>query len=84
LKELLELFNAMSADERDAFCAKVRKLLGKGKFSESRLRGVVSSGRSFGPVLCVALESASGGKITRKMLRPDDYKMYWPELKRIA
>ena len=30
---------------------------------------------------CVAIEAATGGKVTRKDLRPDDYWLIWPELK---
>ena len=84
MKELLELFNAMSADERSAFCAKVRKLIGKGKFGESSLRAAISSGRLFGTAICVAIEKVTAKKVTRQMLRPDDFKLHWPELKRTA
>lgn len=29
---------------------------------------------------CVAIEYATGGKVSRKDLRPDDWAQYWPEL----
>jgi DNA-binding transcriptional regulator YdaS (Cro superfamily) len=29
---------------------------------------------------CVAVEKATKGKVTRKDLRPDDWKSIWPEL----
>lgn len=29
---------------------------------------------------CVAIESATGGQVTRRDLRPDDWAHYWPEL----
>lgn len=33
-----------------------------------------------GAALCVAIEQASNGEITRKVLRPDDWHLIWPEL----
>lgn len=29
---------------------------------------------------CVLIEQATGGVVTRKDLRPDDWQQYWPEL----
>lgn len=29
---------------------------------------------------CVPIEIATGGQVTRKDLRPDDWAEYWPEL----
>lgn len=29
---------------------------------------------------CVAIERATGGLVTRRDLRPDDWSHYWPEL----
>lgn len=29
---------------------------------------------------CVAIERATGGKVTRRELRPDDWAELWPEL----
>lgn len=31
---------------------------------------------------CVAIERATKGQVTRKDLRPDDWHIIWPELKR--
>lgn len=33
-----------------------------------------------GAALCVAIEQASNGEISRKVLRPDDWRDIWPEL----
>lgn len=33
-----------------------------------------------GAALCVAIERATGGSISRKHLRPDDWHLIWPEL----
>jgi DNA-binding transcriptional regulator YdaS (Cro superfamily) len=30
---------------------------------------------------CTAIEVATGGQVTRKDLRPDDWESIWPELK---
>ncbi|WP_310630789.1 Cro/CI family transcriptional regulator [Paraburkholderia sp.] len=29
---------------------------------------------------CAPIESATGGRVTRQMLRPDDWRQIWPEL----
>jgi DNA-binding transcriptional regulator YdaS (Cro superfamily) len=31
---------------------------------------------------CMAIEKATSGKVTRSELRPDDWHLIWPELKR--
>jgi len=36
--------------------------------------------RKPGPEYCVAIERETGGKVTRKDLRPDDWQAIWPEL----
>jgi len=56
---------------------------------ELRIKLNVSSGmigqwlsghRKVTPKKCVAIEKLSGGKVTRKDLRPDDFEEIWPEL----
>lgn len=32
------------------------------------------------PLNCTAIERATGGKVTRRDLRPDDWHRIWPEL----
>jgi DNA-binding transcriptional regulator YdaS (Cro superfamily) len=32
------------------------------------------------PKYCPQLEQMTGGKITRKEMRPEDWKCFWPEL----
>lgn len=38
------------------------------------------SGRIPGPASCVRIERATGGAVTRRDLRPDDWAQIWPEL----
>lgn len=35
-------------------------------------------------IYCHYLEKKTGGKLTRQMLRPDDFHMIWPELVPVA
>lgn len=35
---------------------------------------------SIPPTYCVAIEKATGGKVSRNVLRPDDFHLIWPEL----
>lgn len=39
-----------------------------------------SGGRPVPSHRCVAIEVATGGQVTRKDLRPDDWQRIWPEL----
>jgi DNA-binding transcriptional regulator YdaS (Cro superfamily) len=32
---------------------------------------------------CVAIENATGGKVTRRELRPEDWRSIWPELEQV-
>lgn len=45
---------------------------------------VISNWRARGTVPdaihCVAIERATGGAVTRRDLRPDDWRLIWPEL----
>lgn len=41
-------------------------------------------GRKPSPELCVQIERATSGKVTRRDLRPDDWSAIWPELERRA
>ena len=36
--------------------------------------------RKPGPQYCVAIERETGGQVTRRDLRPDDWHLIWPEL----
>jgi len=38
------------------------------------------AGRQPDPANCVSIEVATGGRVTRKDLRPDDWQRIWPEL----
>lgn len=44
------------------------------------LRNVIYGQRRAGEKLCVAIERESGGRVTRRDLRPDDWHLIWPEL----
>lgn len=60
--------------------AKLAALLGVSPqaISNWKARGEVPIDR------CVAIEQATGGKVTRRDLRPDDWLAIWPELERRA
>ena len=42
------------------------------------------SGRRPDAANCVAIERATGGKVTRRDLRPDDFWLIWPDLAKPA
>lgn len=52
--------------------------------SAGQLHQIAFGFRSANPKLATAIESASGGKVTRKDLFPDDWKSIWPELDQSA
>lgn len=39
-----------------------------------------TDGRVPSPQLCVQIERATGGQVTRADLRPDDFWLIWPDL----
>jgi DNA-binding transcriptional regulator YdaS (Cro superfamily) len=44
-------------------------------------KGAVSQWDEFAPIKsCVRIETALGGAVTRKDLRPNDWHLIWPEL----
>lgn len=45
----------------------------------------VLTGRKFpSPALCLAIERATNGQVTRQELRPGDYWLIWPDLAHLA
>lgn len=44
----------------------------------------LSGTRPIPPMRCIAIERATGGAVTRKDLRPDDWAQIWPELADVA
>jgi len=41
---------------------------------------ILTKRREASPELCVVLERVSGGQLTRRGLRPNDWHRIWPEL----
>jgi len=48
--------------------------------SPAFLSQMASGIRSVSTKNAVAIENATNGKVTRKDLRPNDWKLHWPEL----
>ncbi len=48
--------------------------------SKGHLQNVMYGVRPCAPELAVLIEKHSGGEVTRKDLRPDDWQAIWPEL----
>lgn len=44
------------------------------------LRKAASIGQAVNAVTCAAIERATGGAVTRREMRPDDWWLIWPEL----
>lgn len=44
------------------------------------MRRCASTGCVLNPLVCLAIERATGGQVTRQDLRPDDYWLIWPDL----
>lgn len=73
MKELIAYINGLSAEERTAFELACRTTIGY-------IRKAVSVNQKLGAEICVSIEQASNGAVTRKDLRPDDWAQIWPEL----
>lgn len=48
--------------------------------SPSFLSQMAGGGRPIPAVYCIAIETATGGAVTRREMRPDDWYRIWPEL----
>ena len=73
MEELLAYINKCTDVQREALAANC-------KTSINYLRKAISTRQLLGPVLCVLIERATGGQVTRKDLRPNDWQDIWPEL----
>ena len=71
MKKLLAYFNALDTKQRAAF-------LKTAKTGENYLRKTIHTGNVFGTKLCNRIIAASGGRITCKDLRPNDWREHWP------
>ena len=70
MNKLLSYFNGLDKPSRAAF-------LKQTKLTEGYLRKACSVGQTLNPIYCKRIEEASGGKVTRKQLRPHDWKEIW-------
>ncbi|WP_404999742.1 transcriptional regulator, partial [Escherichia coli] len=65
--------NSLSSDEQRMFACECGTSIGY-------LRKALSKGQVLGASLCVLIERASNGEVTRQQLRPFDWMNIWPEL----
>lgn len=76
MDELLKLLNSLKPEQQAELATTCGTTVGY-------LRKCISTGQLLGAKICVALEEETKNKetpITRKMLHPDDWEQYWPEL----
>lgn len=74
MEELRCYLNGLSLEEQRCFASTCGTSIGY-------LRKAVSRGHELGPALCVLIEKASNGAVSRKHLHPNDWISIWPELK---
>jgi len=74
MEELRIYLNALSLDEQRSFALRCGTSIGY-------LRKALSKNHELGPALCVLIEEASCGVVTRKNLHPGDWASIWPELR---
>jgi DNA-binding transcriptional regulator YdaS (Cro superfamily) len=73
VKKLLAYLNSLSHEERHRFESATGTTV-------AYLRKAVSAKQRLGAEICVAIEKATDGKISRRDLRPLDWQLIWPEL----
>lgn len=73
MKKLIAYIRRADDDERKRVCAECQTSIGY-------LRKAASVGQLLGASLCVRIERVTGGAVTRRDLRPDDWHQIWPEL----
>lgn len=72
MKKLRSYINTLSFEAQEKFARACDTTIGY-------LRKALSVQQKLRPTLCVAIERATDGKVTRKDLRPD-WDLIWPEL----
>ncbi|MCI1676607.1 MAG: Cro/Cl family transcriptional regulator [Ewingella americana] len=75
MEELRIFLNALSQEQQREFAVKCATSIGY-------LRKAISKNQELGAALCVLIESASQGVVSRKNLHPTDWQKIWPELAR--
>ena len=73
MEELRKYLNSLSAEEQSAFAKRCKTSVGY-------LRKAISQKELIREKTCTYLELESGGQVSRKSLRPDDWQSIWPEL----
>lgn len=73
MQSLIDHINRLNNDDRAAFEIAAGTSIGY-------LRKARTVGQLLGAELCVNIERATSGAITRRDLRPDDWHRIWPEL----
>ncbi|CNL19744.1 Uncharacterized protein conserved in bacteria%2C prophage-related [Yersinia pseudotuberculosis] len=77
MEELRIYLNALSPDQQRDFASKCETSIGY-------LRKAISKNQELGPALCVLIEAATNGRVSRKELHPNDWLQIWPELAKAA
>jgi DNA-binding transcriptional regulator YdaS (Cro superfamily) len=57
-----------------------RKAAKKMNISVGNIQDWKNGRKKVPPMRAVQIEQLTGGAVTRKMLRPDDWHLFWPEL----
>lgn len=73
MQSLIDHINRLNLDDRAAFEMDSGTSIGY-------LRKARTVGQLLGAELCVNIERATNGEITRRDLRPDDWHRIWPEI----
>ena len=73
MEKLKEFLNSLPREEQDKFSAMCGTSVGY-------LRKAITKRSKLGAALCVKIETASHGVVTRKDLHPGEWKEIWPEL----
>lgn len=76
MEELRIFLNALSQEQQREFATKCATSIGY-------LRKAISKNQELGAALCVLIESASQGVVSRKNLHPADWQKIWPELTKV-
>jgi DNA-binding transcriptional regulator YdaS (Cro superfamily) len=73
MDKLLAYLKTISKDDQASFAGRCGTSVGY-------IRKACSRKQRIGAEICVAIEQATEGAVTRRDLRPDDWFLIWPEL----
>ena len=81
MSRALQFINSMAFERRAIFFEQLRQHT-QTKITENSFRRQISGGQVLSAIVCACFETLSDGVVTRPDMRPNDWELAWPELRK--